>query len=101
MILPRYSIRTILLLAIGVAVVALVAGQAVQGANWAIAVTVAVGSLLLTAMTYVVFYGMVAIFSRVALAREVRLPHPAYYPEPRREPAADDGDGHNVARPVE
>ena len=84
MILPSYSIRTIMYLAIVVALVAVVAGQAVQGAHWAIAATIAVGSPLLSWLVFVLFYGIVASFARVALAEEVHAPHPAYYPEQRR-----------------
>ncbi len=84
MILPSYSLRAILHLAIVVAVVALIAGQAVQGTNWAIAVTVAVASVVLSWLVFVLFYGIVASFSRVALSRETHAPQPAYYPEPRR-----------------
>ncbi len=97
MILPSYSIRTIFYLAIVVALVALVAGQAVQGAEWAIAVTIAVGSLVLTWLVYVLFYGIVVIFSRVALFREIRSPQPAYYPEPHRTtPRGPDGASANT-----
>lgn len=84
MLIPSYSIRTILYLAIVVAVVAVIAGQAVQGAHWAIAVTIAIGSLGLSWVVFVLFYGIVSSFARVALAHEVHTPRPAYYPESRR-----------------
>jgi CBS-domain-containing membrane protein len=92
MILPSYSLRSILYLAIVVALVAVVAGQAVQGADWAVAVTVAVGSLVLTSVVLILFYGIVASFARIALYRESRSPRPAYYPETRRGSAATTSD---------
>ncbi len=73
-----------MLVAIGVALVALVAGMAVDGKSWAIAVTVALGGGVLAFLLYTLFYGMVALFARVAMAREFQSPRPAYYPTPRR-----------------
>ena len=83
MLLPRYSLRAMLALALAVAVLGIVGGQAVTGATWAIAVLVAVGSVVLSAMVFALFYALVATFSRVASAggRQPRLePH---YPAPR------------------
>ena len=73
-----------LLVAIGVALAALVAGMAVDGKSWAIAVTVALGGVVLAFLVYILFYGMVALFARVAMTREFQSPRPAYYPAPRR-----------------
>ncbi|CAK9037524.1 Uncharacterized protein SCF082_LOCUS22215 [Durusdinium trenchii] len=84
MLLPRYSIRTVLLLAILVAVVALVAGQAVQGAAWAQAVTVAVGSLAVLWLVFAVFYGMVALFALVTNNRSALAATRSHYPERQR-----------------
>ncbi|WP_425399763.1 hypothetical protein [Aeoliella sp.] len=89
MLLPRYSIRTVLYLAILFAVVGLVAGQAVQGAHWAQAVTVAVGSLAVLWLVFALFYGIVALF---ALATERRSMDAAqsYYPASRPTPPPTD-----------
>ncbi|MGI9457637.1 MAG: hypothetical protein ACR2NU_13820 [Aeoliella sp.] len=81
MFLPRYSLRTILYLAVAVAIVAVVAGQAVRGALWAIALTIGIGSLGVSWFVLVVFYAIVAAFARVALTPEFQQPLPAYYPE--------------------
>lgn len=85
MILPSYSIRTIMYVAAALAVVALIAGQAVEGAYWAICVTVAVGSMVLCWVMYALFYAMVAAFARVALSRDSSSASAAYYPPARRD----------------
>lgn len=84
MLLPRYSIRAVLYLAVIVALLALVAGQAVVGTTWAIGITIAVASLAVVWLVYVLFYGMVVGFARVALPGESRSSRPAHYPELRR-----------------
>lgn len=84
MLLPRFTIRSVLYLAVVVALIALVAGQAVQGAMWAMAITIAVGGLVIGWGVFLTFYGIVVAFARVALARELQTPKPAYYPAPRR-----------------
>ena len=90
MLLPRYSIRSVLYLAVLVAVVAVVAGQAVAGATWAVAITIGIASLLITWSVHVVFYGIVAGFARVVLPVAERRSQPAYYPPLSRE--ADTAD---------
>jgi hypothetical protein len=45
MLLPRFSLRTLLLVCFGVAVASLFAGQAATGRAWAVGVTVAVFSV--------------------------------------------------------
>jgi hypothetical protein len=80
MLLPRYSIRTVFYLAGVVAVVALIAGEAVQGRMWAAAIVIGVGSLAVTWAMCVLFYGMVALFSRVTGVHGTYRPRPAHYP---------------------
>ena len=80
MILPRYSIRTVLYLVVLVAVVALVAGQGVAGAEWAIAFTIAVGSLVIFWMMYVLFYGIISLFALIALKQDLQQSEGAHYP---------------------
>lgn len=82
MLLPRYSIRTILYLAILVAVMGVVGRQAVGQSTWAIAVVVAVGSLLLSALVYLAFYAIVAAFARVTGPNGGKSSVAAYYPAP-------------------
>lgn len=88
MILPSFSIRTIMYVAAALAVVALVAGQAVDGTAWAICVTVAVGSLVVCWVVYALFYAIAAAFARVVLSRESNATPEAYYPAPRSETSA-------------
>lgn len=90
MLLPRYSIRTVFYLAIVVAVVALIAGEAGEGALWAKALIVGVASLAVTWATFVLFYGMVAAFSRVTGVHGTYRPRPAHYPALRSTPDAGD-----------
>jgi hypothetical protein len=45
MLLPRFSLRTLLLVCVGVAVASLFAGQAATGRAWAVGVTAAVLSV--------------------------------------------------------
>lgn len=96
MFLPRFSIRTMMVVAIAVALAALLVGMAVDGKSWAIAVTVALGGVVLAFMMYVLFYGMVALFARVAMSREFQTPRPAYYPAPRQV-SADEENGREDA----
>ena len=81
MFLPRYSLRTILYLAVVVAVVAVVAGQAVRGSAWAIALTVGIGSLGVTWMVFASFYAIVTLYARVAMASEAKGPRAPYFPK--------------------
>lgn len=83
MLLPRYSLRTILLLAVAVAVLAVVAGEAVTGAVWARAITLAVGAVVLNWMVLASFYAFVAVFSRVASIDGNRARQAPHYPAPR------------------
>jgi len=66
MLLPRFSLRTILVGLTPCAIFSLALGQAVQGEPWAIVVSVAVASLLLL----LVFHGLLYLLS-AALARLV------------------------------
>lgn len=90
MLLPRYSIRTVLLLAILVAMVALVAGRAVQGASWAQAVTIALGSLVILWLVFALFYGMVVAFARITSIHSPGGAPRSYYPESRQNLTAAD-----------
>jgi len=45
MLLPRFSLRTLLLICVGVAIASLFAGQAATGRAWAVGVTTAVLSV--------------------------------------------------------
>lgn len=85
MLLPRYSIRTILYLALAVAVIGVVGRQAVNESAWAIAVLVAVGTMAICALTYASFYAIIAVFARVTGVSGEKFSAPAYYPAPFAE----------------
>ena len=65
MLLPQFSLKTVLLLVSACACFFLVAGQAYQGEAWAIGVTVAVSSLPVCFLVYAIFYGITAVVARV------------------------------------
>ncbi|HEX6963101.1 MAG TPA: hypothetical protein VF175_14625 [Lacipirellula sp.] len=58
MLLPRFSIRTMLLVATGVAIAAIFAGQAVSGRVWALGVTVALVSVGFSLLTQAAFFAV-------------------------------------------
>jgi len=68
-LLPRFSIRALLgLLTIG-ALVFVVAGTAYRGQNWAWGVTIALVSLVVTALAHAAWFGVVWLFAQMLAAR--------------------------------
>lgn len=63
MLLPRFSIRTLLLIATAVAVVALFAGQAIGGRIWAVGVTVGVVSVCVALLVQAAFFALGSAFA--------------------------------------
>jgi hypothetical protein len=64
MLLPRFSIRTMLLVATGVAVLAVFAGQALGGRIWAMGLSVAVASVPVALLVQAAFFAMGSAFAR-------------------------------------
>jgi hypothetical protein len=64
MLLPRFSIRTMLLIATGVAVAAVFAGQALGGRLWAMGLTAAVVSVPLALLVQAGFFALGTAFAR-------------------------------------
>jgi len=64
MLLPRFSIRTLLLIATGVAIASLFAGQAIGGRVWAVGLTVAVASIPLALLVQAGFFALGSAFAR-------------------------------------
>jgi hypothetical protein len=62
-LLPRFSIRSLLLIVTGCSLVFVVVGMAAQGRFWAWGVTVAMASLVLTALVHAALFGIVWMFS--------------------------------------
>jgi hypothetical protein len=58
MLLPRFSIRTLLLIATGVAVAAIFAGQAAGGRVWAMGVTVGLLSVGFSLLAQAAFFAV-------------------------------------------
>lgn len=71
MLLPRFSIRTALVIVTVVAVISLFAGQALGGRAWALALTVAVVSVPLALLVHAVFYWLAMSFARLLGPEEV------------------------------
>jgi hypothetical protein len=58
MLFPRFSLRTMLLIAAGVAVAAVFAGQAVSGRIWAMGVTAGLVSIALALLAQAAFFAI-------------------------------------------
>jgi hypothetical protein len=65
MLLPRFTIRTILVVVTIFAFAFVVAGMAVRGEQWAWGVTIALISLALTGVVHAAWFGIVWAFARV------------------------------------
>jgi hypothetical protein len=65
MLLPRFSIRTALVIVTVVAVISLFAGQALGGRAWALGLTVAVVSVPLALVVHAAFYWVAMAFARL------------------------------------
>ncbi len=70
MLIPQFSLRTILKVITACALLFLVAGQALEGKAWAVAVTVAVLSVLATLAVHGCFFGLTAGLTRIIGARQ-------------------------------
>lgn len=68
-LLPRFSIRALLGVLTVCAVAFLIAGMAYRGRHWAWGVTIALASLILTAMVHAAWFGVIWLFAHRAAAR--------------------------------
>ena len=71
MLLPRFTLRTLLAILTGVAVVSLLAGQALGGRAWALGVTVAVVSVPVALLVHAGCFSLAMVFARWLGAKEV------------------------------
>ena len=69
MLLPRFSIRALLGMLTICAVAFLIVGMAYRGQYWAWGVTIALVSLILTALVHAAWFGVVWLFAQMASAR--------------------------------
>jgi type VI protein secretion system component VasK len=65
MLLPRFSIRFLLVAAIAVAIFALVLRQAAIGQAWALSVSIAVASLVLNFVVFWLLFCLAQVFARL------------------------------------
>ncbi len=65
MLLPRYSLRTTLLVTTVCAIFFVILGQAVQGRPWAVVVSVSVVSLLVLLLFHALLYLITSRFTRL------------------------------------
>jgi hypothetical protein len=70
MLIPRFSLRTILKVITVCAVLFLIAGEALQAKAWAVAVTGGVLSVLATLVVHGCFFGLTAGMARVIGAQQ-------------------------------
>lgn len=93
MILPRYSIRTLLLITILFAVLSLVARQAMLAKPWAIGLTVATGAAGVLILSHMLLFALANVF--------VAVRHAFRRPEAGRSPFASAGLPRQVVAPVD
>ena len=62
-LLPRFTIRALLAIVTGSSFVFVVIGMAAQGKLWAWGVTVAMASIVLTALVHAALFGVASMFS--------------------------------------
>jgi hypothetical protein len=66
MLLPRFTIRTLLAILTASAAVFVIVGAAVRGHVWAWGVTIAIFSLLVTAIVHAAWFSLVKLLSRIS-----------------------------------
>src|SRR5688500_12262300 len=92
MLLPRFTIRTLLVILTICACVFVVIGTAYRGQYWAWGVTFALLSLVVTALTHAAWFGAVWFFSQLSSTQSGTLVVP-----PFRGPSAGGGPAENDA----
>jgi hypothetical protein len=65
MLLPRFTIRTLLAILTACAVVFVLVGTAFRGQYWAWGVTIAIISCIITALSHSAWFGIVWFFARI------------------------------------
>jgi hypothetical protein len=75
MMIPRFTIRTLLTTLTICAVLFVIAGMAYRGQHWAWGVTIAILSLGVMAVVHAAWFGLVWMFARPRSPREKPAPH--------------------------
>jgi len=69
MLLPRFSIRVLLIVLTVCAFAFVIVGTAVRGQNWAWGVSLALLSLVLTALVHATWFGIMWLFAQMPSAQ--------------------------------
>lgn len=70
MLLPRFTIRALLVMLTVCALVSVIAGMAYRGQTWAWGVTIGLLSLLVVALVHAAWFGVIWMFARMSPVRE-------------------------------
>lgn len=104
MLLPRFSLRTLLLICVGVAIASLFAGQAATGRVWAVGVTAAVLSVPVALAVQALAFAVCTALGRLLGAQEATartsrggVERPAAPPSPTESPASGASTAANTA----
>ena len=87
MLLPRFTIRTLLALLTLSACAFVVIGTAYRGQYWAWGVTFALASLIVAAFVHAAWFGVVWLFSKMSSFQPPLRPQIAHLPTARSETA--------------
>ncbi len=71
MLVPRFSIRTLLVMLTLGAVAFLIVGMAFRGQHWAWGASIGLFSLLVTALVHAAWFGVIWLFSHLTPARNI------------------------------
>jgi hypothetical protein len=88
MLLPRFTIRTLLVICTLFAVVFVMVGTAYRGQYWAWGVTFGLVSLIVAALVHAAWFGIVSLLARLM------SPRPKLVQAPTTTASAPDSDGH-------
>jgi len=94
MLLPRFSLRTLLIATAALGAFFLVLAAAVRGQVWAASITIAVGGVVLAFVLFAVFFAVALVISSVNPLRPrpvlARSPFAQHVPAPQIIPQEDE-----------
>ena len=99
--MPRFTIRTLMVICNVCAVAFVIIGTAFRGQHWAWGVTIGLFSLVVTALVHAACFGFLWIFARVPEQRPVYFPTPASIQTGGSTTAIDGGSELRANRPVD
>jgi hypothetical protein len=89
--MPRFTIRTLMVICTVCAVASVIIGTAFRGQYWAWGVTIGLFSLVVTALVHAAWFGFLWVFAQVPERRPVYFPTLSSTPIAGATTAADDG----------